>query len=65
MKIRFFGEIDINKDYYETTIHLKDRDIQLDLNLEEVIGKKDWILEYDEYISKYFTIWRIWKIESN
>ena len=34
MKIRFFGEIDINKDYYETTIHLKDRDIQLDLNLE-------------------------------
>lgn len=25
MKIRFFGEIDINKDYYETTIHLKDR----------------------------------------
>ena len=52
MKIRFFGEIDINKDYYETTIHLKDRDIQLDLNLEEVIGKKDWILEYDEYISK-------------
>ena len=45
MKIRFFGEIDINKDYYETTIHLKDRDIQLDLNLEEVIGKKDWILE--------------------
>ena len=55
MKIRFFGEIDINKDYYETTIHLKDRDIQLDLNLEEVIGKKDWILEYDEYISKLST----------
>lgn len=51
MKIRFFGEIDINKDYYETTIHLKDRDIQLDLDLEEVVGKKDWILEYDEYIS--------------
>lgn len=55
MKIRFFGEIDINKDYYETTIHLKDRDIQLDLNLEEVVGKKDWILEYDEYISKLST----------
>lgn len=52
MKIRFFGEIDINEDYQETNIHLGDEDIQLDLNLEEVLGKKDWILEYDEYVSK-------------
>lgn len=52
MKIRFFGEIDINEDYQETDIHLGNLDIQLDLNLEVVLGKKDWILEYDEYVSK-------------
>lgn len=52
MKIRFFGDIDINEDYQETTIHLGERDIQLDLNLEEVLGKKDWVVEYDEYVSK-------------
>lgn len=52
MKIRFFGDIDINEDYQEINIHLGDSDIQLDLNLEEVLGKKDWILEYDEYVSK-------------
>ena len=52
MKIRFFGDIDINEDYKEVTIHLGEDDIQLDLNLEEVIGKKDWILEYDDYVSK-------------
>lgn len=52
MKVRFFGDIDINEDYQETTIHLGERDIQLDLNLEEVVGKKNWVVEYDEYVSK-------------
>lgn len=52
MKLRFFGDIDINKEYHETKIHLNDRDIVLDLNLDEVIGEKDWVLQYDEYVSK-------------
>ncbi|WP_300342975.1 DUF2004 domain-containing protein [Fusobacterium sp.] len=52
MNIRFFGNIDLNEDYHETEIHLLEKNISLDLNLEEVLGKKDWILEYDEYVSK-------------
>lgn len=52
MNIRFFGNIDLNEEYYETDINLLDKKISLDLNLEEVLGKKDWILKYDDYVSK-------------
>ncbi|QNM15923.1 DUF2004 domain-containing protein [Fusobacterium hominis] len=52
MKIRFFGEISLGGGEYEKRIHLDDRDIDLELYLEDVIGRKDWILEYDEYVSK-------------
>ena len=52
MKIRFFGEISLGGGEYEKQIHLNDRDIDLELYLEDVIGKKDWILKYDEYVSQ-------------
>ena len=52
MKIRLFGDVAFNKPYYETVVHLADRDIEMDLNLDDVLGEKNWVLAYDEYISK-------------
>ncbi|WP_410208916.1 DUF2004 domain-containing protein [Fusobacterium sp.] len=52
MKIRFFGDVAFNRPYYETAVHLEDRDIEIDLNLDDVLGEKNWVFLYDEYISK-------------
>lgn len=52
MKIRFFGELNLRKSQYDTIVHLQDRDIILDLNLENVLGTRNWIISYDNYVSK-------------
>lgn len=52
MKITYFNDADPNADYMETTITLDNKEIELDLNCEEVIGSIDWIDDYENYISK-------------
>lgn len=52
MKITYFNDADPNADYMETTITLDNKEIELDLNCEEVIGSIDWIDNYENYISK-------------
>jgi len=50
MKITYFNEFDPQNDYAETTIILDGKEVELDLNCEEVIGSTDWIDEYEKYI---------------
>lgn len=52
MDIKYFKNVDFNTDYLETTIKLQNREIQLDINTDVVIGKDSWVKEYEEYISK-------------
>ena len=55
MDIKYFKNVDFNTDYLETTIKLQNREIQLDINTDVVIGKDSWVKEYEEYISKLET----------
>lgn len=55
MDIKYFKNVDFNSDYLETTIELKNREIQLDINSDAVLGKNNWVKEYEEYISKLET----------
>lgn len=50
MKITYFNEFDPQNDYAETTIILDGKEVELDLNCEEVIGSTDWIPEYEKYV---------------
>lgn len=52
MDIKYFKNVDFNTDYLETTIKFQNREIQLDINTDVVIGKDSWVKEYEEYISK-------------
>lgn len=52
MDIKYFKNVDFNTDYLETTIEFQNREIQLDINTDVVLGKDSWIKEYEEYISK-------------
>ncbi len=38
-------------DYLETTIEFQNREIQLDINSDAVLGENNWVKEYEEYIS--------------
>lgn len=52
MDIKYFKNVDFNTDYLETTIKFQNREIELDINTDAVIGKNSWVKEYEEYISK-------------
>ena len=52
MDIKYFKNVDFNSDYLETTIEFQNREIQLDINTDAVLGKDSWVKEYEEYISK-------------
>ena len=52
MDIKYFKNVDFNSDYLETTIEFQNREIQLDINSDAVLGKDSWVKEYEEYISK-------------
>lgn len=52
MDIKYFKNVDFNTDYLETAIEFQNREIQLDINTDVVLGKDSWVKEYDEYISK-------------
>ena len=52
MDIKYFKNVDFNSDYLETTIELQNREIQLDINSDAVLGENNWVKEYEEYISK-------------
>lgn len=55
MDIKYFKNVDFNTDYLETTIEFQNREIQLDINTDVVLGKNSWVKEYEEYISKLET----------
>ena len=55
MDIKYFKNVDFNSDYLETTIELQNREIQLDINTDAVLGENNWVKEYEEYISKLET----------
>ena len=55
MDIKYFKNVDFNSDYLETTIEFQNREIQLDINTDAVLGKDSWVKEYEEYISKLET----------
>ena len=55
MDIKYFKNVDFNSDYLETTIEFQNREIQLDINTDAVLGKNNWVKEYEEYISKLET----------
>ena len=55
MDIKYFKNVDFNSDYLETTIKFQNREIQLDINSDVVLGKNSWVKEYEEYISKLET----------
>ena len=55
MDIKYFKNVDFNSDYLETTIELQNREIQLDINSDAVLGENSWVKEYEEYISKLET----------
>ena len=55
MDIKYFKNVDFNSDYLETTIELQNREIQLDINSDAVLGENNWVKEYEEYISKLET----------
>ena len=52
MDIKYFKDVDFNTDYLDTTIEFQGREIELDINTDEVLGKNSWVKEYEEYISK-------------
>lgn len=52
MDIKYFKNVDFNTDYLETTIEFQNREIELDINTDVVLGKDSWVKEYEEYISK-------------
>ena len=52
MDIKYFKNVDFNTDYLETTIEFQNREIELEINTEVVLGKDSWVKEYEEYISK-------------
>ena len=55
MDIKYFKNVDFNSDYLETTIEFQNREIQLDINSDAVLGENNWVKEYEEYISKLET----------
>ena len=55
MDIKYFKNVDFNSDYLETTIEFQNREIQLDINSDAVLGENTWVKEYEEYISKLET----------
>ena len=55
MDIKYFKNVVFNSDYLETIIELQNREIQLDINTDAVLGKDSWVKEYEEYISKLET----------
>lgn len=55
MDIKYFKNVDFNSDYLETTIEFQNREIQLDINTDAVLGENNWVKEYEEYISKLET----------
>lgn len=55
MDIKYFKNVDFNSDYLETTIEFQNREIKLDINTDAVLGKNNWVKEYEEYISKLET----------
>lgn len=55
MDIKYFKNINFNSDYLETTIEFQNREIQLDINTDAVLGENNWVKEYEEYISKLET----------
>ena len=55
MDIKYFKNVDFNSDYFETTIEFQNREIQLDINSDAVLGENNWVKEYEEYISKLET----------
>ena len=46
MDIKYFKNVDFNSDYLETTIEFQNREIQLDINSDAVLGKNSWVKEY-------------------
>lgn len=52
MDIKYFKNVDFNTDYLETAIEFQNREIQLDINTDAVLGENNWVKEYEEYISK-------------
>lgn len=52
MDIKYFKNVDFKIDYLETTIEFQNREIQLDINTDAVLGENNWVKEYEEYISK-------------
>ncbi len=53
--IKYFKNINFNSDYLETTIEFQNREIQLDINTDAVLGENTWVKQYEEYISKLET----------
>ena len=52
VNIKYFKNVDFNTDYLETAIEFQNREIQLDINTDAVLGENNWVKEYEEYISK-------------
>lgn len=52
MDIKYFKNVDFNTDYLKTAIEFQNREIQLDINTDAVLGENNWVKEYEEYISK-------------
>lgn len=55
MNIKYFKDVDFDSDYLETTIEFQNREIQLDINSDAVLGENSWVKDYEEYISKLET----------
>lgn len=55
MDIKYFKNINFNSDYLETTIEFQNREIELNINTDAVLGENNWVKEYEEYISKLET----------
>ena len=45
MDIKYFKNVDFNSDYLETTIEFQNREIQLDINSDAVLGENNWVKE--------------------
>lgn len=43
MDIKYFKNVNFNSDYLETTIEFQNREIQLDINTDAVLGKDSWV----------------------
>lgn len=55
MDIKYFKNVNFNSDYLETTIEFQNREIELDINTDAVLGENNWVKQYEEYISKLET----------